>query len=42
MTKDLALCISKGEPVTTDKYLTTQQFMEAVEVNFREKLRAAL
>ena len=38
MTKDLALCISHGEPVSADKYLTTKQFMDKVSANFKEKL----
>ena len=38
MTKDLALCVSHGEAVTADQYLTTTQFMEKVSANFKEKL----
>lgn len=42
MTKDLALCVSHGEPVTKEKYLTTQEFMDKVSANFQEKLLAGM
>ena len=34
MTKDLALCISGGKPVTKAHYLTTDEFMNKVSENF--------
>ena len=38
MTKDLASCIH-GEKVTADKYLTTEQFLEAINQNLQKKLK---
>jgi len=35
MTKDLALCVSHGEPVGEDKYLTTNDFLDKVEEIFK-------
>ena len=35
MTKDLALCISGGDSVARSKYLSTDEFMNAVAQNFR-------
>jgi isocitrate dehydrogenase len=37
MTKDLAVCIY-GDKVTADKYLTTEQFLEAINSNLQKKL----
>jgi isocitrate dehydrogenase len=37
MTKDLAACIH-GDKVTTDKYLTTEQFLEAINQNLQKKI----
>ena len=37
MTKDLAVCIH-GDKVTADKYLTTEQFLEAINQNLQKKL----
>lgn len=37
MTKDLAVCIY-GNDVTSDKYLTTENFLEAINQNLRNKL----
>jgi isocitrate dehydrogenase len=37
MTKDLASCIH-GDKVTADKYLTTEQFLEAINANLQKKL----
>jgi isocitrate dehydrogenase len=37
MTKDLAACIH-GEKVTADKYLTTEQFLEAINSNLVKRL----
>ena len=37
MTKDLATCIY-GDKVTADKYLTTEQFLEAINQNLRKKI----
>jgi isocitrate dehydrogenase len=37
MTKDLAVCIH-GDKVTADKYLTTELFLEAINVNLQKKL----
>jgi isocitrate dehydrogenase len=37
MTKDLAACIH-GDKVTSDKYLTTEQFLEAINSNLQKKL----
>lgn len=37
MTKDLAVCIH-GDKVTADKYLTTEQFLEAINTNLQKKL----
>lgn len=38
MTKDLAVCIH-GDKVTADKYLTTEQFLEAINQNLQKKLK---
>lgn len=38
MTKDLAVCIY-GEKVTSDKYLTTDQFLDAVDCKFKTSLK---
>ena len=38
MTKDLALCVSLGKSVDRSKYLSTDQFMEKVSQNFKNKL----
>ncbi len=37
MTKDLAVCIH-GDKVTADKYLTTEQFLDAINANLQKKL----
>ena len=37
MTKDLAVCIH-GDKVSADKYLTTEQFLEAINANLQKKL----
>jgi isocitrate dehydrogenase len=37
MTKDLAACIH-GDKVTADKYLTTEQFLEAIDNNLQKRL----
>jgi isocitrate dehydrogenase len=37
MTKDLAACIH-GEKVTSDKYLTTEAFLEAINENLQKRL----
>jgi isocitrate dehydrogenase len=37
MTKDLAVCIY-GEKVTADKYLTTEAFLDALDVNLKKSL----
>jgi isocitrate dehydrogenase len=37
MTKDLAACIY-GEKVTSDKYLTTEGFLEAINANLQKRL----
>jgi isocitrate dehydrogenase len=37
MTKDLAACIH-GDKVTSDKYLTTEQFLEAINMNLQKRL----
>ena len=37
MTKDLAACIY-GDKVTSDKYLTTEQFLEAINSNLQKRL----
>lgn len=37
MTKDLAVCIH-GDKVTADKYLTTEQFLDAINTNLQAKL----
>lgn len=42
MTKDLALCVSHGAPVTRDAWLTTGEFMDKVSAKFRAKLEAKL
>ena len=38
MTKDLAACIY-GDKVPSDKYLTTEQFLEAINENLRKKIQ---
>jgi isocitrate dehydrogenase len=38
MTKDLAACIY-GEKVTSDKYLTTEAFLEAINQNLQKKIK---
>lgn len=38
MTKDLAACIY-GDKVTSDKYLTTEAFLEAINSNLQKKLK---
>jgi isocitrate dehydrogenase len=38
MTKDLASCIH-GDKVTADHYLTTEQFLEAINQNLQKKLK---
>jgi len=38
MTKDLAVCIY-GEKVTADKYLTTEDFLSAIDSNLKNALR---
>jgi isocitrate dehydrogenase len=38
MTKDLAACIH-GDKVSSDKYLTTEQFLEAINANLRKKIQ---
>jgi hypothetical protein len=38
MTKDLAACIY-GDKVPSDKYLTTEQFLEAINDNLRKKIQ---
>ncbi len=38
MTKDLAACIH-GDKVSSDKYLTTEQFLEAINDNLRKKIQ---
>lgn len=38
MTKDLAACIH-GDKVTSDKYLTTEQFLEAINSNLQKKIQ---
>jgi len=38
MTKDLAACIY-GDKVTSDKYLTTEQFLEAINQNLQKKIK---
>jgi len=37
MTKDLAACIH-GDKVGTDKYLTTEAFLEAINANLQKRL----
>jgi isocitrate dehydrogenase len=37
MTKDLAACIY-GDKVTSDKYLTTEAFLEAINANLVKRL----
>ena len=37
MTKDLASCIY-GDKVTSDKYLTTEDFLEAINQNLQKKI----
>ena len=37
MTKDLAACIH-GDKVSNDKYLTTEQFLEAINLNLQKKI----
>jgi isocitrate dehydrogenase len=37
MTKDLAACIH-GDKVTSDHYLTTEQFLEAINSNLQKRL----
>jgi isocitrate dehydrogenase len=39
MTKDLAVCIH-GDKVTADKYLTTEQFLDALDENLKKSLQA--
>lgn len=39
MTKDLALCIH-GNKVTEDDYLTTEQFLEAIDTGLQKKLNS--
>lgn len=39
MTKDLAVCIH-GEKVSPDQYLTTEQFLEAINQNLQKKFKA--
>ena len=34
MTKDLALCVSNGKPVTRAQYQTTEEYMNSVSINF--------
>lgn len=38
MTKDLAVCIH-GDKVSSDKYLTTESFLEAINQNLQKKLK---
>lgn len=38
MTKDLAVCIH-GDKVGSDKYLTTEQFLEAINSNLQKRLK---
>jgi isocitrate dehydrogenase len=38
MTKDLAACIH-GDKVTADKYLTTEAFLEAINLNLQKKIK---
>ena len=38
MTKDLAVCIH-GDKVGADKYLTTEQFLEAINQNLQKKIK---
>jgi isocitrate dehydrogenase len=38
MTKDLAVCIY-GEKVTNDKYLTTENFLDALDSNLKNALK---
>ena len=38
MTKDLAACIH-GDKVTSDKYLTTELFLEAINTNLQKKIQ---
>ena len=38
MTKDLALCISRGKAVNRSKYLSTDEFMNKVSDNFKSKI----
>jgi isocitrate dehydrogenase len=37
MTKDLAVCIH-GDKVTADKYLNTEDFLEAINVELQKRL----
>ena len=39
MTKDLALCVSMGQPVKRSQYLSTDEFMNKVSDNFKIKLQ---
>jgi isocitrate dehydrogenase len=38
MTKDLALCVSGGKPVKRSAYQSTDEFMQSVSNNFRQRL----
>jgi len=37
MTKDLAVCIY-GDKVTADQYLTTEKFLDALDMNLKKAL----
>ncbi len=40
MTKDLAVCIHGAKSVTTDHYLTTEEFLDALDTELQSRLKA--